>query len=203
MNSTLLKAHKDLYASATIQSRAKNIKVIAINEEKKKRIFTYKGSASVPYKITFTQKDGNIQSHCTCPYDWGGWCKHQVAAANYMIAENSSKTHQKAIHKPQNNGEIFLTDHLISDRQHDLLTTSQRVSFYSYYDSDIHEVDTNKITTYFNDWQQDKQTFVYNPKTNILKITCTCKNSKEYYCNHIGTAVNTIIETYGNRVFSP
>ncbi len=203
MNSTLLKAHKDLYANATIQSRAKNIRVIAIDSNKNKRVFTYKGSARTPYRITFIEKNGNLQSHCTCPYDWGGWCKHQVAAANYMIDENTNQIHKKTTHKPQKNGEIFLSDHQISEAQYNLLTASQRNSFYSYYDTIIHEVDTNKIVLYFDDWEQDRQTFIYNPKTNILKISCSCKNSKKYYCNHIGTAVETIIETYGNRVFHP
>ena len=39
------------------------------------------GSQYLPYqvRITFDEK-GITQALCSCPYDWGGWCKHIVAA---------------------------------------------------------------------------------------------------------------------------
>lgn len=37
-------------------------------------------SGSEEYETSVTlKKDGIQTSHCTCPYDWGGLCKHQVA----------------------------------------------------------------------------------------------------------------------------
>ena len=33
--------------------------------------------------------DGAIVASCTCPYDWGGWCKHQVAAALTALHDSS------------------------------------------------------------------------------------------------------------------
>jgi uncharacterized Zn finger protein len=39
------------------------------------------GSDEYPYVVTAHIAGGAIQSaSCTCPYDWGGWCKHIVAA---------------------------------------------------------------------------------------------------------------------------
>jgi uncharacterized Zn finger protein len=38
------------------------------------------GSAHEPYRVTVALADGGVRSaDCTCPYDWGGWCKHIVA----------------------------------------------------------------------------------------------------------------------------
>jgi uncharacterized Zn finger protein len=34
-----------------------------------------------PYRVQITfATDGLVAATCTCPYDWGGWCKHIVAA---------------------------------------------------------------------------------------------------------------------------
>ncbi|MGC9396333.1 MAG: SWIM zinc finger family protein [Anaerolineae bacterium] len=38
------------------------------------------GSAYEPYRIEITFTETGVNSaFCTCPYDWGGWCKHIVA----------------------------------------------------------------------------------------------------------------------------
>jgi uncharacterized Zn finger protein len=38
------------------------------------------GSQYTPYRINITFDQGGVTSaSCTCPYDWGGWCKHIVA----------------------------------------------------------------------------------------------------------------------------
>src|SRR5215217_7870650 len=38
------------------------------------------GSQYTPYRVRVTFEQGEITSAtCTCPYDWGGWCKHIVA----------------------------------------------------------------------------------------------------------------------------
>jgi uncharacterized Zn finger protein len=38
------------------------------------------GSQYEPYRVQITCDAGGIaQAICSCPYDWGGWCKHIVA----------------------------------------------------------------------------------------------------------------------------
>ncbi len=38
------------------------------------------GSSSEPYEVEVTfDEQGISDAYCTCPYDWGGWCKHIVA----------------------------------------------------------------------------------------------------------------------------
>jgi len=38
------------------------------------------GSQYEPYQVTVELDEGGIaDAHCSCPYDWGGYCKHIVA----------------------------------------------------------------------------------------------------------------------------
>jgi uncharacterized Zn finger protein len=46
------------------------------------------GSAALPYHVRLTLDRTGIKSAtCTCPYDWGGWCKHIVAVGLTCIYE--------------------------------------------------------------------------------------------------------------------
>jgi uncharacterized Zn finger protein len=39
------------------------------------------GSQPIPYRVHAVVDAGGVtEAACTCPYDWGGWCKHIVAA---------------------------------------------------------------------------------------------------------------------------
>ena len=37
------------------------------------------GSECEPYRVGATIAAGDFAASCTCPYDWGGYCKHIVA----------------------------------------------------------------------------------------------------------------------------
>jgi len=44
------------------------------------------GSEELPYLVLCTfDAGGPTEASCTCPYDWGGWCKHLVAACLCLI----------------------------------------------------------------------------------------------------------------------
>jgi uncharacterized Zn finger protein len=46
------------------------------------------GSQYEPYQVQITLDAGGVVSAiCTCPYDWGGWCKHIVATLLACIQE--------------------------------------------------------------------------------------------------------------------
>ena len=38
------------------------------------------GSEWDPYQVGITFSGSDFTASCTCPYDWGGYCKHVVAA---------------------------------------------------------------------------------------------------------------------------
>jgi len=42
----------------------------------------------VPYTVSIAfDRDGVTEAACSCPYDWGGWCKHVVAVLLTCIHE--------------------------------------------------------------------------------------------------------------------
>lgn len=52
------------------------------------------GSEYTPYRVRVTfDKGGITDATCTCPYDWGGWCKHIVAALlSYLYRDDAVET---------------------------------------------------------------------------------------------------------------
>ncbi len=49
------------------------------------------GSRPWPYQVCISFDSGGVTStDCTCPYDWGGWCKHVVAALPTCLHEPST-----------------------------------------------------------------------------------------------------------------
>ena len=46
------------------------------------------GSMPTPYRVRVSVDAGGItRATCTCPYDWGGWCKHIVATLLTCVHE--------------------------------------------------------------------------------------------------------------------
>ena len=43
------------------------------------------GSECEPYRVGATIAAGDFAATCTCPYDWGGYCKHIAAVALKFI----------------------------------------------------------------------------------------------------------------------
>lgn len=60
---------------------------------------TYKAhvDGSELYTVTISEKKGSTQTDCTCPYDWGGVCKHIVAAMLAIVYDKKIKEHKKDI----------------------------------------------------------------------------------------------------------
>jgi len=49
------------------------------------------------YTVTIAEKKGAVQADCTCPYDWGGVCKHVIAAMLAICNEKIIKEHKEDI----------------------------------------------------------------------------------------------------------
>ena len=48
------------------------------------------GSEEDPYHVGVTLAEGDFEASCTCPYDWGGYCKHIVAVLFTWIRDKES-----------------------------------------------------------------------------------------------------------------
>ena len=56
------------------------------------------GSEFEPYQVSIRlHGDGVADAHCTCPYDWGGYCKHIVAVLLKFSDEKTPVIERKPI----------------------------------------------------------------------------------------------------------
>lgn len=56
------------------------------------------GSEYLPYRVCITLEPGALaQATCSCPYDWGGYCKHTVAALLTFIHQPEQVEEQPTI----------------------------------------------------------------------------------------------------------
>ncbi len=57
------------------------------------RLFSaVQGSEWDPYQVGVTFTDNDFTASCTCPYDWGGYCKHVVATVLYAVDDDTHVT---------------------------------------------------------------------------------------------------------------
>ncbi len=47
------------------------------------------------YTVVITEKKGNLQTDCSCPFDWEGACKHVVAAMLSIVHDKKVQDHKK------------------------------------------------------------------------------------------------------------
>ncbi len=58
------------------------------------------GSSAPPYRLQVELDEGGVRSaSCTCPYDWGGDCKHIVALLLMYIQEPDEFSEQKSVNE--------------------------------------------------------------------------------------------------------
>ncbi|MBT8244140.1 MAG: DEAD/DEAH box helicase [Winogradskyella sp.] len=208
MESYYINAYIKENSAATIRNRAQYINVTLVSNSNNQYSFSYKGSAKKPYTIKITVQPKTIQSSCTCPFDYGGLCKHEIAALRH-IKNNQSKippmnkdlfgnTLQKSTHN-----EIKLIDHILSEDLLHNLGEKNNINYLNPYAIEITSFSKNNITTLYNDWYGYKQTIDYNKSDQLITVTCTCKDAKKKLCIHELSALSYIIEIFGEHYFSP
>ena len=193
-------------SAAAIRNRAQNITVALVSNTNNQYTFSYKGSAKKPYAIKITVQPKTIQSSCTCPFDYGGLCKHEIAALKH-IKNSQSKTPamnkdlfgntiQKSIHN-----EIKLTDHTISEALLDELSHKNNIYHLNPYPVTITSFSKNNIAIQYNDWYGYKQTIAYKEDEQLITVTCTCKDAKKKLCSHELSALLHITKTFEGIIF--
>jgi len=55
-------------------------------------IFRFKVRGNHEYDVEIRDLlSGNVETSCTCPYNWGEMCKHEVAALKYLSIHDYRK----------------------------------------------------------------------------------------------------------------
>ena len=98
-----IKRHINFYTSSAVASRGralyKNDKVFFDDYIERTDSWKFTVLGSIEYKVLVKAVNSqNIQTSCTCPFDWGSMCKHAVAALLFVsdnLGEQSVLQYQK------------------------------------------------------------------------------------------------------------
>lgn len=77
------------------------------------------------YTVEISEEDGELHTSCTCPYDWGGVCKH-IVAVMLEILDRSENIKQKECASPSIHGEPVPVDNILASLSADQLRTFVR-----------------------------------------------------------------------------
>ncbi len=205
MNIDLLKNYVKTNSTVNSKANSSGIYPKLVKNTNDTADFSYKGNARSAYKIHIQSDENSTASSCSCPYDYEGICKHQIAAIRVLIEgiKNGeilildSSTPKKTEKIPFNH--FFLPNGLILKQ----IMNGKYNSFYnSFYDSKIKSVSTAHIKTVFGGWSNYEQDFSFNTETSVLTVNCTC-STKKSICEHIGFGLQKIVSTYGDDFFTP
>lgn len=201
------------HSSANIRNRANSIFLDVVSKNEEYYLFSYKGSEKKPYKIEVFYTENSARTSCTCPYDFGGMCKHEVAAINFVIDELTVKPVKKDLFGiattnreeivQKKYDEIFLQDHHITKKLIQALASESKVPYLNEYYIQILAFNDNTFRTSYNSYPVYKQQLKYDPDTFILNVTCTCRESKVKNCVHILSAIESIVNDFGETIFFP
>lgn len=222
MDVAVLRKYRRDQSSRTIQKRAEQVMLTEVEQKSKFHYqFTYQGSNFDPYNIEVLQKNNNtITTSCSCPYDWGGICKHEVAAIDYILTAlnkpqimetdlfGNKIKHEEIAHNKDDNikkGTVFLEGHQITEAVITWVFKNSRTENFRISNNyfQIIAVSQDQITTNYESWPVANQVFTYNAEENLLKMECSCIKSKSKFCNHIVLALSFIARKLGPSVFSP
>jgi hypothetical protein len=79
------------------------------------------GSGHEPYQVRITfDQNGITDAECSCPYDWGGWCKHIVATLLACLPQTKSATRSQTDLDPQRQEEFESIRRQVGDILHSL-----------------------------------------------------------------------------------
>lgn len=211
MNTKLIDDYIKKNSAVPIQHNAK-----FVNPELKENTatqFNYicSGSLGYDYKIKIDINNTSISSSCTCPFKdtYTGICKHVVASlkklkkdyhnGTLLLFGFNGETMKKENSNPFTQDQLYLKNHIIDLSKINVVKSKS----YGYFDEYIIEsVSQTQISVKKNSWGSERQVFDYNPKTQILKFSCTCNKQKKI-CTHIVEGLEEIVEIFGNSIFSP
>lgn len=206
MNTGFLLDYISTHSETSVRNRAKGLPVNLESFSYGKFEFTHNGSEIVPYEIKIIFDTGRIDKiSCTCPYDQGGLCKHEIAALYYLIRQKDNVKlfpnglmGSVKIAPVRNKGKYMLKDDMLNPEE---IAPGFRYSGYHYSTSEIVDISPEKITTEFRGWAGFYQTFEYDRTSRTLSTSCSCSKNLDW-CEHRQKGLEKIIAVYGADVFT-
>ncbi|MEL6923784.1 MAG: SNF2-related protein, partial [Bacteroidota bacterium] len=183
-------------------------------------VATFRIMGTIFYTVVVSDISGALRTKCSCPYDWGGICKHQVGALLYLkdyLQKNQNLSSRVRLTrtapvrklKQRRSGENYLLQdyHNMSyNWLNGLINFYEMKRAHSFSLSDL--VVTNELVRCVveenkrNYWQPNKQQIVqFRETADGLQTSCSCDQLVEKLCVHQVAALSEIIHRYGEDFF--
>lgn len=207
--------HKYIVKNSDVKSRKRAEQVYVKLESSDENSFRYscEGNSDYLYDIEIeVDKKGEIkETYCSCPYDYGGICKHIIAAIGRLgialdrgflkikeekpIPENTKKSIKKAEYKK---GEILLEE----DGKFDIDEISKRTSWLRkiYIGLKFNLLSYDRVEVSTQDWQASQVKITRSDDGKKLFTSCSC-NERDM-CEHRLFVFDYIGERFGTLFFA-
>ena len=198
------------HASRASIQRAKECRVEQDFLEDDSAEYTCLGSSGAHYRITLRYAK-KLSAHCTCPYNYGGLCKHSVAAlrdlADHIRAQNPPPVSRPAAPRPPVREALTYTltpDQTINPAV--IIEDFERHGISGAYRHDnnvtIQQRTRKTLTLRTQDWGEHyEQHLTYDRAKNTLSLRCNCKR-KTTYCRHMQMALDYLVSAFGRDYFA-
>jgi SNF2 family DNA or RNA helicase len=195
INKATLEKYIKTNAPSVIRTRAKSIIVQQVQffEKNNKASISVLGSAGALYIVKYSNLiKGEINSSCTCPYDFGGICKHEVAAATEIL--DALRLTEKKVPK-YTIGGVYVIPYLgIAGlirgffREHCSEASFNKL-MYRDYKIEVKEFFPSKITAgvlsdQYSYYADENAQVTIEKEQNELRLKCSCSSTNEKMCIH-------------------
>jgi superfamily II DNA or RNA helicase len=97
-----IKNYLDIYATSDVKSRGESLfnanRIHSANVQESSGTASFEVQGTNLYSVSVIGLHEYIKAECSCPFDWGPVCKHQVAALHYLLDYfGDSKPKEKSV----------------------------------------------------------------------------------------------------------
>ncbi len=104
LNKTLIQKHSNLQSYEKGEDYYEMGSVISVIQRGNALSAQVEGSEYEPYAISVRfDQGGLLEAQCSCPYDWGGWCKHIVATLLTCLEMPDTVSHKPMLEESLKN----------------------------------------------------------------------------------------------------
>lgn len=200
MNSTskvILPRGKSLYR----KGNAKPIKQ-EVSEEQIRFFFDVQGAQSTVYSVTIDiNKNGSIGSYCTCPYNFGDTCKHEVAAYLYLIDNPNflqpvNQKKEDAL-KGYRKNDWYYMPNVDTITEEVIFRHVVHEKYEIYHSASLLNQKENQfefLVKCENNWGVDDHRVLFELTDQALRTLCSCLESHRSTCEHQATVLYALAE---------
>ena len=187
----------DLYKSGAI-------KAIDISDDFRKIVATVQGTRLYGVKVSISGKS-NFKTHCSCPYDYGGICKHTIAVLyhfyNLFKLHNISEDKINSLKKRNSSTPFEITEYKnLSNRWINENTSPNNINFSP---DSIFEIEISENFASFEVYKWNyKHTVNFKFKKKKLFTSCDCNMVVNGFCQHQNALLKAILYKFGTDFFS-